>query len=322
VRRRVIALVLAATVGLVAGAAGLAGCASGSSGGGTASGGSDTLPTVKGDYGATPTVTIPKSDPPSSLRSSVLHQGTGRAVAKGDLVAIDYVGEIWKSAKVFDTSFGGAHSPASFTIGTGQVIDGFDQGLLGQKAGSRVLLVIPPAQGYGSQGNSNVGIGGTDTIVFVVDLLGVHTKDESATGTAAAATSASLPTVSTGAGKPTITIPSGKPPAKLATATVLQGTGEEVRTGDLVVVQYVGVKWADGKQFDASWDHGSPAGFPIGVGQVIKGWDTGLVGHHVGDRVLLVVPPADGYGAQGQSQAGIKGTDTLVFAVDVVGTYH
>lgn len=321
-RRRVIAMALVAALGLVAGAAGLAGCASGSGGGGTASGAGAGLPTVTGDYGSKPTVTIPKSHPPSSLRTSVLHKGDGRAAAKGDLIAIDYVGEIWKTGKVFDTSFEGGHSPASFTIGTGQVIDGFDQGLLGQKAGSRVLLVIPPAQGYGTQGNSAAGISGTDTVVFVVDMLGVHTKDEAATGTPIAPTAAGLPTVSTGKGRPTITIPSGKPPAKLVTAVVLQGTGETVKSGDLVVVQYVGVKWADGKTFDASWDHGSPAGFPIGVGQVIKGWDTGLVGKHVGDRVLLVVPPADGYGAQGQSQAGIKGTDTLVFAVDIVGTYH
>src|SRR5262249_30928221 len=157
-----------------------------------------------------PTVTIPKGDPPSSLRTSVLHKGDGRAAAKGDLIAIDYVGEIWKTGKVFDTSFEGAHTPASFTIGTGQVIDGVDQALLGQKAGSRRLWVTPPAQGYGSQGTSAAGIGGTDTIVFVVALLGVHTKDEAASGTPAAPTAAGLPTVSTGKGRPTITVPSGK----------------------------------------------------------------------------------------------------------------
>jgi FKBP-type peptidyl-prolyl cis-trans isomerase len=318
----VIALALVAVLGL---AVGVAGCAGGSSGGsgGTASGSSAGLPAVTGDFGAKPTVTIPKNDPPSSLRTSVLHQGTGAAVAKGQLVALDYLGVIWKSGKVFDTSFEGGHSPASFTIGTGQVIEGFDQGLLGQKVGSRVMLVVPPAQAYGSKGNSAAGISGTDTVVFVVDLLGVHSGDESATGTAVSPTAAGLPIVSTGKGRPTITVPSStKPPTKLVTATVVQGTGDTVKAGDLVIVQYLGVKWADGKAFDASWDHGTPAGFPIGVGQVIKGWDEGLVGRHVGDRVLLIVPPAYGYGAQGQSQAGISGTDTLVFAVDIVGTYH
>ena len=290
--------------------------------GSTASADAAGLPTVSGGFGSKPTVTIPKGDPPSSLRTSVLHEGTGRAVAKGDLIAIDYVGEIWKTGKVFDTSFDGTQTPAAFTIGTGQVIDGFDQGLTGRKVGSRVLLVIPPAQAYGSQGNSAAGIAPTDTVVFVVDLLGAHTKDEAATGAPAAPTPAGLPTVSTGKGRPTIKIPSGKPPTKLTSAVVLQGTGDVVKSGDLLVRPVRGRQVGRRQDVRRLWDHGAPAGFPIGVGQVIKGWDTGLVGKHVGDRVLLVVPPADGYGAQGQSQAGISGTDTLVFAVDIVATYH
>jgi FKBP-type peptidyl-prolyl cis-trans isomerase len=322
----VIAIALVGVLGVAAAIGGLAGCAGASSGSGSsanASGAAAGLPTVSGDFGTKPAITIPEGDPPSSLRTTVLHQGSGPAVTKGQLVAVDYLGVVWKTGKVFDTSFQDGHSPAAFTVGTGQVIDGFDQGLLGQKVGSRVLLVIPPAQGYGSQGNSSAGIAGTDTIVFVVDLLGAHDATESADGSKAAPLPATLPAVSTAKGRPTVTIPAGvKPPTKLVTATVLQGSGEEVKSGDLVIVQYVGVKWADGKTFDASWDHGAPSGFPIGLGQVIPGWDKGLVGRHVGDRVLLVVPPAEGYGAQGQSQAGISGTDTLVFAVDIVGTYH
>lgn len=318
-RRKVIALSLVAVLGLLAGVAGCAGASGGGSPSGTAA--SD-LPTVVGDFGTKPTVTVPKGDPPSSLRTSVLHQGDGVSVAKGQLIAVAYLGLVWKTSKVFDTSFQAGHSPAAFTIGTGQVIDGFDQGLVGQKIGTRVLLVIPPAQAYGTTGNSSAGISGTDTVVFVVDLLGAHDAKASADGKPAAPLAVNLPRVSTGPGRPTITIPAGKPPTTLVTGTVLQGSGATVASGDLVVVQYVGVKWANGKSFDASWDHGAPSGFPIGLGQVIKGWDDGLVGRHVGDRVLLVVPPADGYGAQGQSQAGISGTDTLVFAVDVVGTYH
>jgi peptidylprolyl isomerase len=81
----------------------------------------------------------------------------------------------------------------------------------------------------------------------------------------------------------------------------------------------VGVIWKGGKQFDASWDKGAPAAFPIGVGQVIPGWDAGLVGAKAGSRVLLAVPPAQGYGTKGEPRAGIKGTDTLVFVVDVLG---
>jgi peptidylprolyl isomerase len=77
--------------------------------------------------------------------------------------------------------------------------------------------------------------------------------------------------------------------------------------------------WNSGKQFDSSWDRGQPAQFAIGTGNVIAGWDTGLVGQTVGSQVLLVVPPDQGYGKDGNPQAGIKGTDTLVFVVDLLG---
>jgi peptidylprolyl isomerase len=70
--------------------------------------------------------------------------------------------------------------------------------------------------------------------------------------------------------------------------------------------------------FDSSWSRKQPYTTAIGVGQVIKGWDTGLVGQTVGSRVLLAVPPAEGYGSAGSSAAGIKGTDTLVFVVDII----
>ena len=303
----------------------LAGCSSAS--GSTANGaptavGGSTLPTVQGAFGVKPTVTVPSSKPPSTLKTSVLHKGSGAVVAKGQLVAVNYYGEIWKSKKVFDTSFNTGRTPAAFPIGVGQVIPGFDSGIIGQTIGSRILLVIPPSQAYGAQGNSQAGIAANDTLVFVVDILGTHNASATAHGTPAPSLGAGLPQVSSAPGKPTIKVPKVKAPTTLVVKTVLAGNGDTVRAGDLLIVQYVGVKWADGKTFDSSWDRGTPAGFGIGVGQVIKGWDLALVGRKVGDRVLVVVPPADGYGAQGQSQAGIKGTDTLVFAVDIVGTYH
>ncbi len=305
----------------------LAACSSSSGGGAssTASGshaGGTALPTVTGAFGTEPKVTLPSSAAPTSLRTSVLQPGTGPVVVKGDLVAIDYVGEIWKSGKVFDSSFGTGRTPAAFPIGTGAVIPGFDTGIVGKTSGSRVLLVIPPAQGYGSAGNQQAGIGADDTLVFVVDVLGTTKPGAGATGTAAPAGPADQPSVTTKPGVPTITVPKSAAPKSLVGRTVLAGTGDTVAKGDLIVVQYVGVLWASGKVFDSSWSRGTPAGFGIGVGQVIKGWDHGLVGHKVGDRVLLVVPPAEGYGSQGQSSAGISGSDTLVFAVDIVGTYH
>ena len=271
--------------------------------------------------GAPPTVAKPAGTPPAKLTTKVIKEGDGPAAGKGDLVVMNYVGQVWTADKPFATSFGPGQVPVAIPVGAGQTFAGLDTGLLGKKVGSRVLLALPPDQGFGPQGNERAGIKGTDTILFVVDVLARYAGKESAKGPAQTG-KPGLPTVSGAAGqKPTVKVPATAPPATLVTETLIQGTGPAVRKGQLLVAQYVGVIWKGGKQFDASWDRGAPASFPIGVGQVIKGWDAALVGVKAGSRVLLSVPPAQGYGAKGQEQAGIKGTDTLVFVVDVLGSH-
>ncbi|TMR01917.1 FKBP-type peptidyl-prolyl cis-trans isomerase, partial [Actinomadura soli] len=91
--------------------------------------------------------------------------------------------------------------------------------------------------------------------------------------------------------------------------------------GRLLALQYAGYFWRDGKEFNSSWSAGHPYGLMIGTGQVIQGWDQGLVGQRVGSRVLLVVPPSLGYGPKGLAQFGIRGSDTLVFVVDLLGVH-
>jgi peptidylprolyl isomerase len=103
--------------------------------------------------------------------------------------------------------------------------------------------------------------------------------------------------------------------------TIIAGNGPPVESGQSVKAQYVGVKWADGSQIDSTWDRGSTVEMSIGTGQVIPGFDRGLVGVTAGSRVLLVVPPKDGYGEAGVPAAGITATDTLVFVVDVLASY-
>jgi peptidylprolyl isomerase len=122
---------------------------------------------------------------------------------------------------------------------------------------------------------------------------------------------------------PTITVPSNNPPSTLVTKTLIKGTGPKLVKGQYVIAQYTGYIWRTKKVFDSSWTDGSPFGFVIGASpeQVISGWDTGLAGQTVGSRVMLVIPPKDGYGSSGQSDAGIKGTDTLVFVVDIIDAF-
>jgi FKBP-type peptidyl-prolyl cis-trans isomerase len=276
---------------------------------------------VTGAFGTKPTVTIPSIKPPADLQVKQLISGHGTLVAKGDLAVADLTAYTWNGTthkKISQLSTGRPQP-----LGVGSTISGLDKSLAGSRVGTRLLLTIPPKDGFGSKGDSSLGITGKDTLVFVVDVLGTYQKTATAHGTAEAVKGTGLPTVGASAPGtvPPVQIPQTGPPTTLQVQTLIQGTGPVVKKGKLLVAQYVGVIWRTGKVFDSSWKHGAPAGFQIGTGQVIKGWDDGLVGKRVGSQVLLVVPPADGYGTGGSASAGIKGTDTLVFVVDILGTY-
>ena len=165
-------------------------------------------------------------------------------------------------------------------------------------------------------------MGGTDTLVFVIDMVAVIGNTDGASGAQVSSGGGTLPTVTVTPGKaPTVKVPASAPPAKLTVKVLAQGTGQKVAKGDYVVVQYTGVIWKTGKVFDSSWSRSAPFAFTLGAGQVVKGWDNGLLGQPVGSRVLLAVPPGDGYGASPPSGSGIGKTDTMVFIVDILGTY-
>ena len=115
--------------------------------------------------------------------------------------------------------------------------------------------------------------------------------------------------------KPTIPAPSGEPPAELVKEDVVEGKGKAAKAGDTVSVQYVGVSFSTGQEFDASWDRGEPFEFELGAGSVITGWDEGVPGMKVGGRRKLVIPPDQGYGPQGSPPA-IGPNETLIFVVD------
>ncbi|QTE28862.1 FKBP-type peptidyl-prolyl cis-trans isomerase [Pengzhenrongella sicca] len=129
---------------------------------------------------------------------------------------------------------------------------------------------------------------------------------------------ATLPLASGSFGeKPALTFPATPAPPELEVVVLSPGDGALVEAGDDLVVNYLGQTWG-GHVFDNSYDRGSSINFPIGVGAVIAGWDQGLVGQQIGARVLLSIPPHHGYGPRGMPQARIKGTDTLVFVVDIL----
>ena len=116
--------------------------------------------------------------------------------------------------------------------------------------------------------------------------------------------------------KPDVVVPDGPPPADLLVEDRVVGDGPEAAPGTLVTVDYVGVSWSTGAQFDASWDRNDTFAFNLGAGQVIPGWDQGVSGMRVGGRRRLTIPPDLAYGRQGAG--GVIGPDeTLIFVVDL-----
>jgi peptidylprolyl isomerase len=117
---------------------------------------------------------------------------------------------------------------------------------------------------------------------------------------------------------PTVTVPTGPPPTGLESADLIVGTGREAVPGDQVTVQYVLATYSAQKVIQSSWTS-QPFSFTLGAGQVIPGWDKGVVGMHVGGRRELIIPPSLGYGANPPAGAqGIAANDTLVFVIDLV----
>jgi peptidylprolyl isomerase len=160
-------------------------------------------------------------------------------------------------------------------------------------------------------------------VMAVVGCGGDDNANKSTTSATQPSTTTTTPTNTTATpsaskGKPKVRVPTGSPPKKLVVKDLKKGKGPVAKSGDQVTVQYVGVDYKTGKQFDASWDRGQPFPFQLGAGQVIPGWDKGVAGMRVGGRRELVIPPRLAYGPQGQPPA-IGPNATLVFVVDLLG---
>ncbi|MFI7274952.1 FKBP-type peptidyl-prolyl cis-trans isomerase [Streptomyces sp. NPDC049879] len=293
--------------------------------------------TVSGKPGEEPELTIDTdASVGDEISGEVLDQGDGAEIGEGDYLRLDAVAKTVSDGRELVNTWAdpneGAQGSTAPALPDGlrrQVIAqaGVDSVLLaavtdpmvGATVGSRVQVQGPAADLLG-QGAQNVGLSGDEGVVWVFDIVGASAVDPGAAaeGEQAAATDG-LPEVTAGEdGAPAVTVPEGEdPPAELQQQVLIEGDGPEVEAGQALVVQYTGVTWADGEKFDSSWDRDAPSAFQIGTGQVVQGWDEGLVGKHVGDRVLLVIPPDLGYGDQGNQT--IPGGSTLVFVVDIVG---
>jgi peptidylprolyl isomerase len=278
-----------------------------------------TVTAAAGAGTSAPALRFPKPLAVKTSTYKVHTNGTGEQPTSGAMVSVDYVQVDGRTGKTLGSSYGA--KPQSLTLAPSARPQVLVKALLATKTGGQTIVAISPKDAKGLQASGS-GVKKTDTLLFLLELRSVRHPLGRATGTAVTPPEGLPTVVLDGTGKPTITIPAGvAAPSTLVVQPLVVGTGPVVEAGQTVVVHYTGIVYGTGKQFDSSWDRGQTASFVIGQGQVIPGWDKGIVGQTVGSQLLLVIPPADGYGASGQSSAGITGTDTLVFVVDILDAY-
>ena len=278
---------------------------------------------VTGAFNIQPTVTFPASQPPKQLIEQTLIAGSGTPVAAGDTVVTNYVGEIWptktgSAAKVFDSSFARG-APAGFVIGTGAVIPGFDKTLVGKRIGTRMLLSIPPADGYGASGNSQAGISGTDTLVFVVDLLADYKPNASAPGVAdSQLPAAGWPKITNSPGQqPQITsVADVKAPTSPTSKLLVKGSGAKIDSSKTLVLQLVQTDIATGKQTQSTWGQQPQLVSAQNVLSVV----TALNGQNIGARAVALLPATAAQPASATAAAQ-PATPAQILIIDVVGQY-
>ena len=280
---------------------------------------------VTGAVGEQATITIPGDlTAPQHVESDVLVQGGGAQLAKGEAVVVDYTLMNWTRAKLIGSTYSTGSQPnktQEFVLGASNTLQSWSDVLPKVTVGSRVEIVTPPSGAFGTNGATAYGISGKDDLIYVIDVVGAYAPTTDITGTQPAQTSSALPKVTgnPGSGNVSITPPPGaSPPTALKSTVLIKGSGAAITSGQRLMVQYAGVDWNTGKQFDSSFARKQIASYVYGSDTVISGWNTGLSGTHVGDRVLLIVPAADAYGSKGVPSAGIRGGDTLVFVIDIV----
>lgn len=225
------------------------------------------------------------------LRYVEIEPGDGPAPEPGDIVGVHYTGRL-DDGTVFDSSRDRGQ-PFYFTLGAGDVIAGWDQGIAMMREGGSAELIIPPDLAYGAQGAGDV-IPPNATLTFEVELVEVMS------------------------GNPT-DVPADaftESESGLRYATIEAGEGATAAAGQLVSVHYTG--WLeDGTIFDSSLTRGQPFSFTLGAGEVIAGWDEGVAGMQVGGKRQLIIPPDLAYGESGAAGVIPPGA-TLIFEVELL----
>ncbi len=265
--------------------------------------------TVTGDFGVTPTVDFTPGITADVTERTEIIAGTGPEMTTGQTAIIGYSIYDGATAELVDTVGMDGSDPAALPVDTSTYLAGLIKTFGCEPTGTRVVSVVPAAEAFGEQGNDTLGVGPGDSLVMVIDVKPVR------------ATGADQPVVEgqpavslADDGTPSIAIPATAPPSDLQVTVLKKGTGSALTADATAYVQYVGEKWSDGTVFDESWTTGV-RDFPLA--NVARGFAQGLTGQTIGSQVLIVIPPALGYGEAGSSDNPLAG-ETLVFVVDIL----
>jgi peptidylprolyl isomerase len=269
---------------------------------------------VSGDVGSAPTVEIESPVSLEESQTAVLVTGDGDEVAADSQVQLQFALYNGADGEQIQSSY--EQGPQTVSLDVEGGLEYLIDALVGQTVGSRLLVGVAPSDGFGDQADaSGAPFGPEDTLLYVVDVLDLVASV--AEGEEVTDLPEGLPTVTTGEGNAVtgIEVPGGEAPAEIVVQPLIEGEGDPVTADDTITAHYTGVLWDVGETFDSSWDRGTPASFPL-TG-VIPCWTEGLAGQPVGSRVLLVCPPDQAYGPEGQPPA-IPADATLVFVVDIL----
>ena len=259
----------------------------------------------------------------ASTQRLVVVEGDGEVVKDLDQVLISYALYSGGSGDMLGYIGYEGVDPVPFPVDlSSAMLEGISYTLLCSTVGSRVVGVIPAHQAYGPEGAPQFGLEPGAPVIFVADVQAIQPPPDPPlarlTGALKDAPEGYPEITYDMSGQPTVTVNTEEVPRDFQMFRVIDGSGQEVYPGATVIVHYHGVNLNSGEVFDSSWERGEPATFP--TSGVIAGFRDGLVGQNVGSRVLIVIPPALGYGPSGGTGDGRIGPDdTIFFVVDILG---
>lgn len=239
------------------------------------------------------------------ISTRVLREGDGEEIDSGDSAILHIAAIDPQSGEITDHDFDSAGSALLVDEQLKSRSPELYEVLQGNKIGSQIAYFVP-------EGTYGATIPAQLLVVEIVDVMPSKATGEEVEESQL---DESLPKVTRDekSGEPTIEKPTGKAPKDLKTQVLVQGDGPKVTMDSEVTVQYRGIKWSDGEEFDSSWSRGEPTSFPLS--NVVKGWQDGLSGQQVGSQVMVVVPPQLGYG---DSEGHELQKETMVFVVDIL----